>query len=127
MQGLTSRELPATLQSEVLFEEELVCAVDKESSYRKKLSLAQYIAANHVCISVLKNQQTVPDIAVAKFGSARRCAVTIPHFSVGSRYGSRNLARLHPAPEAGGGPRQSTAKNISLSPGRVHKLSYLMI
>ncbi len=77
------RALPATLKSEVLFEEELVCAVDKDSPYRKTLLLAQYVAANHVCISVLENQQTVPDIALTKIGAARRCAFTIPYFSVG--------------------------------------------
>jgi DNA-binding transcriptional LysR family regulator len=76
------RALPATLKSEVLFEEELVRAVDKESPYGKKLSLAQYVAVNHVCISVLENQQTVPDIALNKVGAARRCAFTIPYFSV---------------------------------------------
>ena len=77
------RALPATLKSEVLFEEELVCAVDKESPYREKLSLAQYVAADHVCISVLENQQAVPDLALTKVGAARRCAFTLPYFSVG--------------------------------------------
>ncbi len=77
------RALPATLKSEVLFEEELVCAVAKESLYGKKLSLAQYLAADHVCISVLENQQAVPDLALTKIGAARRCAFTLPYFSVG--------------------------------------------
>ena len=77
------RALPATLRSEVLFEEELVCAVDKKSPYRKKLSLAQYVAAVHVCISVLENQQAVPDLALNKVGALRRCAFTLPYFSVG--------------------------------------------
>ena len=77
------RALPATLKSEVLFEEELVCAVAKESPLRKKLSLAQYLAAEHVCISVLENQQAVPDLALTKLGAARRCAFTLPYFSVG--------------------------------------------
>ncbi len=77
------RALPPTLKSEVLFEEELVCAVAKESAYRKKLSLAQYLAAEHVCISVLENQQTVPDIALSRVGATRRCAFTLPYFSVG--------------------------------------------
>ncbi len=77
------RALPPTLKSERLFEEELVCAVAKESAYPQKLSLAQYLAAKHVCISVLENQQTVPDIALTKVGAARRCAFTLPYFSVG--------------------------------------------
>ena len=77
------RALPATLKSEVLFEEELVCAVARESPYKKKLSLTQYLAADHVCISVLKNQQAVPDLALTKIGAARRCAFTLPYFSVG--------------------------------------------
>ena len=77
------RALPPTLKSEVLFEEELVCAVAKESKYKEKLSLAQYLAAEHICISVLENQQTVPDIALSKVGAARRCAFTLPYFSVG--------------------------------------------
>ena len=66
----------------MLFEEELVCAVAKESAY-KKLSLARYLAADHVCISVLENQQAVPDLALTKVGAARRCAFTLPYFSVG--------------------------------------------
>lgn len=66
-----------------LVEEELVCAVAKESAYRKKLSLAQYLAAQHVCISVLENQQAVPDLALIKVGAVRRCAFTLPYFSAG--------------------------------------------
>ncbi len=79
------RALPATLKSEVLFEEELVCAVARESAYKKKLSLSQYLAADHVCISVLENRQAVPDIALAKVGATRRCAFTVPYFGVGLR------------------------------------------
>lgn len=77
------RALPATLKSEVLFEEDLVCAVGKGSPYGRKLSLPQYLAADHVCISVLENQQAVPDIALNKVGAARRCVFTLPYFSVG--------------------------------------------
>ncbi len=77
------RALPASLKSEVLFEEELICAVAKESPLSKKLSLAQYLAADHVCISVLENQQTIPDLALSKVGATRRCAFTLPYFSVG--------------------------------------------
>ncbi len=76
------RALPATLRSEVLFEEELVCAVARESPHRNKLSLTHYLAADHVCISVLENQQAVPDIALSKINAARRCAFTLPYFSV---------------------------------------------
>ena len=77
------RALPASLKSEVLFEEEFVCAVALESGYRNKISLSQYLAADHVCISVLENRQAIPDLALAKVGATRRCTFTVPYFSVG--------------------------------------------
>ena len=121
------RALPATLKSEVLFEEELVCAVAKESVYRKKLSLAQYLAAKHVCISVLENQQAVPDLALTKIGAARQCAFTLPYFSVGLRMvaGTSLIATL---------PRKlaeslldSTQTRLVLPPDELAGFRYLMI
>ena len=79
------KALPTTLKSEVLFEEELVCAVARESAYEKQISLSQYLAADHICISVLEDQQTIPDMALAKVGATRRCAFTVPYFGVGLR------------------------------------------
>ncbi len=121
------RALPAALKSEVLFEEELVCAIAKESPYRKKLSLAQYPAATHVCISVLENQQAVPDLAVTRIGAARQCAFTPPYFSVGLNMvaGSSLIATLpRKLAESLVNPTQT---RLVSAPAELASFRYLMI
>ena len=84
------RTLGPALRKEKLFEDEFVCAVAKESPHRRKLSLAQYLDAEHVSVTILDDRQAVPDLALAKLGVSRKCTFSVPYFEVALRMVSRS-------------------------------------
>jgi len=76
------RSLPNHLHKELLFEESLVCAVARDSPYKQRLSLAQYLAGEHIAVNVLDQRQPTLDIALAEIGVRRRCVFIVPYFGV---------------------------------------------
>ena len=73
------------LQSEVLFEDEFVCVVAKESLLPDHLSLGQYLTHDHIGVNVLHGQQTLPELALKAAGKRRRCPISVPYFTVAIR------------------------------------------
>lgn len=77
--------LPPNLHKEVLFRDTAVCAVARNSSYKQRISLPEYIAAKHIAVNILDERQPVPDVALAKLGLQRDCAFSVPYFAVALR------------------------------------------
>ena len=50
------KAIPPHLYKEVLFEDSVVCAVAKNSRYKQKISLSQYLAGEHVSVNILDEQ-----------------------------------------------------------------------
>ncbi len=73
--------VPAHLARQVLFEEEFVCVVAKDSPYAHKLTLNQYLDGLHVGVNTLAGAQTVPDQTLAKSGLTRNCPFRLPFFA----------------------------------------------
>jgi DNA-binding transcriptional LysR family regulator len=76
---------PARFHREVIYDDEFVCVVAKESRYPRKLTLKQYLKGVHVGVGVLTGQQTIPDQRLAALGERRRCAIEVPYFSAAIR------------------------------------------
>jgi DNA-binding transcriptional LysR family regulator len=74
--------LPSHMQSEKLYKEEWICVVARESKIGERLSLKQYLAANHLVVSTLPGVQTIPDKQLAALGFKRRSCVRMPYFGV---------------------------------------------
>jgi DNA-binding transcriptional LysR family regulator len=74
--------LPSHFHSEKLYQEDWVCAVARESRFGNRLSLKQYLAADHLVVSTLPGVQTIPDKQVAALGMKRRSSVRAPYFGV---------------------------------------------
>jgi DNA-binding transcriptional LysR family regulator len=53
--------LPPHLKRQILFEDEFVCVVAKDYPLKHRFSLKQYVAANHIGVSVLGGRQTLPE------------------------------------------------------------------
>ena len=70
------------LHAELLFKDEFVCVVAKNSSLPDRLSLAQYLAQDHIGVNVLHGRQTLPDLALKAVDKRRRCPISVPYFSV---------------------------------------------
>jgi DNA-binding transcriptional LysR family regulator len=79
--ALTPIPVPASLQGEVLFEEDFVCVLGSQRKRpASRLTLKQYLDAPHAIVSVLAGQQTLVDRPLAELGLRRRVALIVPFF-----------------------------------------------
>lgn len=77
--------LPPRFSREVLYEDEFVCVVAKESAHPARLSLRQYLEAEHLGISVFDGRQTIPEQRLADLGHKRKEVIRLPYFSAAIR------------------------------------------
>ena len=79
--ALTPIPVPASLQGEVLFEEDFVCVLGSQRKRpASRLTLKQYLDAPHAIVNVLAGQQTLVDRPLAELGLRRRVALSVPFF-----------------------------------------------
>jgi DNA-binding transcriptional LysR family regulator len=74
--------LPSHFHSEKLYREDWVCAVARESNFGKKLSLKQYLTADHIAVATLPGVQTIPDKQLAALDAKRSSHIRVPYFGV---------------------------------------------
>jgi hypothetical protein len=56
----------------------LDCAVGRLSKFGDRLTLEQYLAAEHLVVTTLPSVQNIPDKQLAALGSKRRSFVRMP-------------------------------------------------
>jgi DNA-binding transcriptional LysR family regulator len=79
--ALTPIPVPASLEGEVLFEEDFVCVLGSQRKRpASRLTLKQYLDAPHAIVNVLAGQQTLVDRPLAELGLRRRVALSVPFF-----------------------------------------------
>ena len=74
--------LPSHLNSEKLYREDWVCAVARQSRFGDRLTLKQYLAAEHLIVTTLPSVQNIPDKQLAALGAKRRSSIRMPYFGV---------------------------------------------
>jgi DNA-binding transcriptional LysR family regulator len=74
--------LPAHFQSERLYREDWICAVARDSHFRDRLALRQYLAASHIVVATYEGVQTIPDKQLAAVGVKRNSCIRVPYFGV---------------------------------------------
>jgi DNA-binding transcriptional LysR family regulator len=72
--------LPSHLSSERLYREDWICAVARQSKFGDRLTLKQYLAAEHLVVTTLPSMQNIPDKQLAALGAKRRSSVRMPYF-----------------------------------------------
>ena len=72
--------LPSHFSSEKLYREDWICAVARQSKFADRLTLKQYLAAEHLTVTTLPSVQNIPDKQLAALGSKRRSSVRMPYF-----------------------------------------------
>jgi DNA-binding transcriptional LysR family regulator len=72
--------LPSHFRSEKLYREDWVCAVARASKFGDRLTLKQYLAAEHLIVTTLPSVQNIPDKQLAALGAKRRSSVRMPYF-----------------------------------------------
>jgi len=73
--------LPVHFHSERLYREDWICAVARDSHFGDRLSLRQYLAANHIVVATY-GVQTIPDKQLAAVGAKRSSSIRVPYFGV---------------------------------------------
>jgi DNA-binding transcriptional LysR family regulator len=68
------------LASQKLYREDWVCAVGRQSKFRDRLTLKQYLAAEHLVVTTLPAVQNIPDKQLAALGVRRQSTVRMPYF-----------------------------------------------
>jgi DNA-binding transcriptional LysR family regulator len=71
---------PPRFAERLLFEEDFVVAMRKGHPLARKPSLAAYLAAQHMLVSVIGDALGVVDAKLAERGHSRRVALTVPNF-----------------------------------------------
>ncbi len=74
--------MPSHIQTERLYREEWICVVSRDSHFRDRLSLKEYLSAEHIVVSALPNVQTIPDKQLAALGKRRKSRLRVPYFNV---------------------------------------------
>jgi DNA-binding transcriptional LysR family regulator len=77
--------VPSHLQSEAIYDEDFVCVVAAEAPYTRRLTLKQYLEAEHVGVGIFGGRQTIPERRLAAVGQKRRTAIQVPYFSTAIR------------------------------------------
>ncbi len=72
--------LPSHLSSERLYREEWICAVARQSRFGHRLTLKEYLVAEHLTVTTLPSVQNIPDKQLAALGAKRRSSVRMPYF-----------------------------------------------
>lgn len=120
-------DAPPPLQSERIYDEELVCVVDAKSPLKRQVNIRQYMKAKHVIVSIQSGSQVAPDKHLAAQGYKRMVALQVPFHETAIRCvaGTRFIATI---------PRrfveemvQSPAIKILKAPTEVGGFRYVMV
>ncbi len=74
--------LPRGMRSEVLFDDQVVCVVAKTHRLNKRLTFEQYLAGQHIDVTLLNRSPSFLERDLAKRGLTRRNVFHVPYFSV---------------------------------------------
>ena len=72
---------PPTLRWEQLFSDDVVCVVDRDHPVEKGFSMADFLAARHVAITLIAGDQPMIERWLHKVGQSRKVAIRVTHFS----------------------------------------------
>lgn len=78
-------DVPPPLQSQMIYNEDFLCAVDAKSPYKRTLTIGQYIKAEHLSIAIQSGIQVVPDKPLAAKGYKRKIAMQLPYHEAAIR------------------------------------------
>lgn len=75
-------EPPPRFAARLVFEEDFVVALRKGHPLARKLTLRNYVAAQHLVVSAIGDAQGVVDVKLAEQNLSRRVVLTVPSFAM---------------------------------------------
>ncbi|WP_394846112.1 LysR family transcriptional regulator [Pendulispora brunnea] len=76
---------PERFHREVIYEDEFVCVVSKDSPHTRRITLKQYANGLHIGIGTLAGRQTIPEQRLMALGYQRTCVLEVPYFVAAMR------------------------------------------
>ncbi|QHN05119.1 LysR family transcriptional regulator [Granulicella sp. WH15] len=120
-------DVPSPLQSQTIYDEEFVCVVDGKSPYKKTLTIAQYIAAEHISVNIQSGIQVAPDKHLAAQGYKRQIAIQVPYHEAAVRCVERTKFIATVPRKFVEGMTQTPAIKTLKAPPEVGGFRYVMI
>ncbi|MCJ2163419.1 MULTISPECIES: LysR family transcriptional regulator [unclassified Pseudodesulfovibrio] len=119
--------IPPVCHTEVIYEDHFVCVVAADSTYEKRISLRDYMAANHIGVNVFNGIQTIPQHRLMQIGAERHCSIHVPYFMTAIRSVARTDLIATVPEKMVEHERLNTAIRIIEPPKEISGFKYLMI
>jgi DNA-binding transcriptional LysR family regulator len=119
--------VPSPLQTEVIYEEELVCVVDAQAPYSRQITLKQYLAAEHIVVAVTEGSQHIPEKRLAAHGQQRRTVITLPYFGAAVRCVPQSSLMLTAPRRFAMAEEGNRAVKVLKAPAEITGFQYLMV
>jgi DNA-binding transcriptional LysR family regulator len=118
---------PDRFHREVIYRDDFVCVVAKESRYARRLTLKQYLEGLHVGVGVLTGRPAIAEQRLAALGHKRTCVVEVPYFTGAIRCvpGTKLIATV--PKRLADAERHNPAVKFVQPPADMRGFSYLMI
>jgi DNA-binding transcriptional LysR family regulator len=119
--------IPPFFQSEVLYEERVVCVVAKENPLPRQLTLKRYLDSWHITVRIKGSEPTIVEKSLASLGAKRLSVIRMPYLwaalrsVAGTKFMVTVPGRLSKAIEA------DRALRILKPPPELRPFKYLMV
>jgi DNA-binding transcriptional LysR family regulator len=119
--------IPPHFQSEVLYQEEVVCVVAKENPLPRQLTLKHYLDAWHITIRIKGSEPTIVEKSLASLGVKRRSSIRVPYLWAALRSVAGTNFMVTVPKRLGNALKNDRALRILKPPPELRPFKYLMV
>jgi DNA-binding transcriptional LysR family regulator len=119
--------IPPHFQSEVLYNEGVVCVVAKENSLPRKLTLKRYLDSWHISVKIKASEPTIVEKSLSSHGVKRRSAIRVPYLWAALRSVAGTKFMVTVPRRLGKALESDRALRILKPPPELRPFKYLMV
>jgi DNA-binding transcriptional LysR family regulator len=119
--------IPPNFESEVLYEEGVVCVVAKENSLPQRLTLKRYLDSWHISVKIKGSEPTIVEKSLASLGVKRRSAIRMPYLWAALRSVPGTEYMVTVPKRLGNALEGDRTLRVLKPPPELHPFKYLMV
>lgn len=119
--------IPPNFESEVLYEEGVVCVVAKENSLPRRLTLKRYLDSWHISVKIKGSEPTIVEKSLASLGVKRRSAIRMPYLWAALRSVPGTEYMVTVPKRLGNALEGDRTLRVLKPPPDLHPFKYLMV
>jgi len=119
--------IPPNFESEVLYEEGVVCIVAKENSLPRRLTLKRYLDSWHISVKIKGSEPTIVEKSLASLGVKRRSAIRMPYLWAALRSVPGTEYMVTVPKRLGNALEGDRTLRVLKPPPELHPFKYLMV